>query len=264
MTWSRFDDLYDEHEKIADAWESDRATIGMHVMATTACNRWLSDGVIRPRWLAQKLPQPRERARVLAALVQAGLFDLLPAGEQRVLFDTPVRGQEQPNEIVVGPFDEDRYIVHDFLDRHHSSVQVETKRAQDAARKRNGRQQDTEPSPNGIHAESDGTTSGRRAESSHSRAGAPAAGAPASRPVPTQSRPVPPNPPRGGRQRERDLFKEQMHAWATEHFPAAPASKVEALADQMRQIGRVPTVENMRAYAEQHPVWNLDPNELAA
>ena len=29
MTWSRYDDLFDEHEKVEDAWERDRATIGL-------------------------------------------------------------------------------------------------------------------------------------------------------------------------------------------------------------------------------------------
>ena len=148
MTWSRFDDLYDEHEKVEEAWEAEPATIGLHVMATTASNRWLSDGVIRPRWLKVKLPNSKLRDRTLGALVNAGLFDVLPAGQVLRAEDT------NGNLIEHGPFPEDRYVVHDFLDRHPSSVMVKERRRADSERKARGRQSDSRRSPRGIQKES--------------------------------------------------------------------------------------------------------------
>lgn len=171
MTWSRFDDGYDEHEKVQEAWHSVPAAVGLHVMATTACNRWLSDGVIRPRWLAATLPDRRTRARVLAALLEVELFDVLPANETVTVYDS------DDNEIVLGPYPEERYLVHDFLDRHDSSVMVKNRRRADAdrkARSRSGKtgnvRPDSERTPSGIQAESERSPSASRAGA---RAGAP-------------------------------------------------------------------------------------------
>lgn len=171
MTWSRFDDRYDEHEKIDSAWHAFPPNpVGLHVMATTACNRWLSDGVVRPLWLAGKLPQAKARNAILAAMLELELFDLLPAGQQ-------LRVRDGGNhEIVLGPFPEDRYIVHDFLDRHDSSVQVKERRRKDAERKRTGGQKDSAGTPRGIRADAAGTPR------------APRAGAPAH----ASAQPVPP------------------------------------------------------------------------
>jgi hypothetical protein len=173
MTWSRFDDRYDEHEKIDSAWHAFPPNpVGLHVMATTACNRWLSDGVIRPLWLTSKLPNAKQRKAVLGAMLDLELFDFLPAGQQI----TTVDGAN--NRIALGPFQEDRYLVHDFLDRHDSSVQVKERRRKDAERKRAGGKKDSGGIPDGFHADSDWTPV------------APRAGAPAS----AHLRPVPPLP----------------------------------------------------------------------
>ena len=171
MTWSRFDDGYDEHEKVQEAWHSVPAAVGLHVMATTACNRWLSDGVIRPRWLAATLPDRRARKRVLDVLLEVELFDVLPANETVVVYDS------DDNEIVLGPYPEERYLVHDFLDRHDSSVMVKNRRRADAERKARSRssktgnvRSDSERTPAGIQAESARSPSASRAGA---RAGAP-------------------------------------------------------------------------------------------
>lgn len=164
MTWSRFDDGYDEHEKIDEAWHAFPPNpVGLHVMATTACNRWLSDGVIRPRWIAEKLPKRRDRDQILSEMVAVELLDMLPAGEIRTLIDTA----NPPNEITVGPFPEDRYLVHDFLDRHDSSVQVKDKRRRDADRKARNRHSSA-GSPQDVRADSTRTPSGIQSESAGS------------------------------------------------------------------------------------------------
>lgn len=150
MPWSRFDDGYDEHERVENAWFAFPPNpVGLHVMATTACNRWQSDGVIRPRWLTTRLPDRKDRERILAYVVANALFDFLAAGATRELVDS------DGNRIVVGPYEEDRYLVHDFLDRHESSVQTRARRALDSERKRKGRRPESAGSPGGIRADSD-------------------------------------------------------------------------------------------------------------
>ena len=205
MTWSKFDDLYDEHEKVEDAWEQERATIGLHVQATTYCNRLLTDGAIHPRWLRRKLPDRRERERVLGVMVDVGLFDLLPAGD--ILTFSPKEG----DPVQVGPFAEDRYIVHDFLDRHDSKATVEARREADAGRKRKGR---VKPTPDGVQpdsaADSERTDAGVRGASDD-----PPARVIPTRPDPTESSKPPQPPASGGRKRAVESFERTAAAWAT-------------------------------------------------
>lgn len=271
MTWSKFDDGYDEHEKIEEAWDRDRATVGLHAMATTACNRWLSDGVIRPKWLRLKLPSKRERERVLRAMLDVELFDLLRAGDTLVVTDS------DDNEITLGPFDDDRYVVHDFLDRHDSSVQVKAKRKRDAERKAKTRREtgnvrsDSKRIPSGFQADSAGS-------SLASRAGA--GGGPPAPPDPTRPDQEPPYPPEGGQaadldaarerlrlaapprpvsKRQRDLvyWYEQLEAWAAEHFPGASLSGVERLVGEIRGRGGDPTPDAIREFVSTRPAWAL-------
>ncbi len=115
MTWSRFDDAYDEHEKVQDCWHAFPPNpVGLHVMATTACNRWLSDGVIRPRWITEKLPKPSDQRKLLGHIVEVADRDTLFSAPRhpytRMLLDaipdihmsgrarTPVQG-EVPNPL---------------------------------------------------------------------------------------------------------------------------------------------------------------------
>jgi hypothetical protein len=129
VTWSKFDDGYDQNEKIEDAWYENPATIGLHVMATTHCARHGSNGVIRPRWLADKIPSVKERARVVETLVRHGLFELLPAGAITMLADRDGELTE------VGPFPDERYVVHDFLKYNDSVAKRERLRDWDRRRK---------------------------------------------------------------------------------------------------------------------------------
>lgn len=236
MTWSRFDDLYDEHEKVEEAWFAFPPNpVGLHAMATTACNRWLSNGVIRPRWIEEKLPKKRDQERILSAMVTIELLDFLPAGETRTLIDS------DENEIVVGPFDRPRYIVHDFLDRHDSSVQVKERREKDAARKRTGRRPESNGTPNGVRADSKRTPAGSRAR--------PRVGAPP-RPDPTLPYPLPPLPPEGGRKTDHAKFEKALNAFTAEHFPGVPPSFVASAAAGLRTRGKEPTVEALRGHVE--------------
>lgn len=209
MSWSRFDDGYDEHEKIQAAWFAFPPNpVGLHVLATTACNRWGSDGVIRERWLEFMLPHKRRRADVLAECVTVGLFERLPAGKSRVLMDG------DGNEIAVGPFREDRYVVHDFLDRHESSVQRRARLDADAERKRKARSGGT---PKTVPADSGGT---------------------------------PPRPPANGRQRDQRQFEDRCEQYGQQHF--ADLSDPRAAVRQAVTFGKAQTHDEIVAFVDEH------------
>jgi hypothetical protein len=152
---------------------------------------------VSPVQLERKIPKDKERAAVLATMLEVGLFDLIPAGEQRVAADS------DDVWVELGPFPEDRYAVHDFLERHDSRRQVLDRRRKDSARKTRGVRRDSERIPRGFQAESAGIPDDSLA------------GAPATRPDPTRPDPVPPcSPPRGGRQKDRVKWEESALRWA--------------------------------------------------
>jgi hypothetical protein len=74
---------------------------------------------------------------------------------------------------------------------------------------------------------------------------------------------TPPSPPEGGRQRDSELFFREMQAWAAGHFPSVPWTKVQALANTLRENGVEPTADAMRSYASTRPAWSLDGGEAA-
>jgi hypothetical protein len=247
MTWARFDDVFDELEPVEMAWDDDRATIGLHLLATTACNRWLSDGVIRPKWLLQKLPNARERNRVLELMLKYELFFLLPAGATRTVVDA------DGDEVVIGPFDDERYVVREFLRWHPSAEKVKAKRTADAARKRRARgsrngdvRVDVQPDSERTH---NGRPLGLRAESERSPR-PPRAPARASRPDP--SRPLtPPQPPEGGRSRDRSVYREELRTYAAALLPGEPLERAVPAVDQAIRITKATTNEPVVAHLRQ-------------
>lgn len=291
MTWSRFDDGYDEHPKIEAGWFAHPPNpVGLHAMATTCCNRRLTDGVVPPRWLDAMLngPWSERREAVLETMVRVELFDLLAAGETLAVTDS------SGNELRLGPFMEDRYVVHDFLDRHDSSVQVKARRAADAARKRRRTidfQPDSSRIPGGLRAESTATPDGLPSDSGRLARARERGRAPASRPDPTRpiQTPQPPRPAavgepdtmtagrrgngsmRAGGRNPRALGTNPRAAavgavleLAAREFPAAHPHKVLALAEHLRGRQVEPTPDAMRDYAAAHPAWTLDGGGEAA
>jgi hypothetical protein len=132
-------------------------------MSVTYSSRHETDGLVDLEWLEEKLPTPKEREAVVAALVECGLYE---------------------------PVDGEHFRVHDYTEFNPSRTELESKRKRDAARKRTptGLRTESNGSPNGIHADSreDSTRTPRGA----SRAGLQAT--PAARPGP--SRPDPEHP----------------------------------------------------------------------
>lgn len=135
MPWGKLDDRYDDNPKVRRAWHAHPRAVGLHSMAITHCARNETDGRLDDLWLAEKLPVKRERQQVLAALLDAGLFER----------------------------DGDDFIVHDYLDYNPSRAQLEAKRAKEADRKARGRAnrgQVSAKSPRGHDADSAWTPRG--------------------------------------------------------------------------------------------------------
>lgn len=129
MTWAKFDDRYHDNRKVKRAWKAHPRAVGLHAMAVTYCAMHETDGMVDVEWLEEKLPAARERASVLAVLVEVGLFE---------------------------PGEEGSYLVHDYLTYNPERADLEEKRRRDSERKRTTRprgfQADSARSPNGVHA----------------------------------------------------------------------------------------------------------------
>lgn len=156
MTWAKFDDGYDDHPKVMAVTQTNPLAAALHPQAITASARRESDGLVDQFWLQAKIPSARKRQHALQTLVELGLFDVLPAGEQRQACD------QKGWEVVLGPFEHDRYIVHDFLDFNDSSAYLADRRRRDAERKRG----ESNGTPRGSHPDSNGSPSASRARGS--------------------------------------------------------------------------------------------------
>lgn len=141
MTWSKFDDRYDDNRKVKKAWRLEPATVGIHAMAITYSSRHETDGWVDLDWLIEKMPNPKVRERTIKTLIDEGLLET-PDGE--------------------------RFQVHDYLKYNPSSQDLADKRAKDAERKRLAalkRQEEAEAKTAGFQPESSGTPNGFHAES---------------------------------------------------------------------------------------------------
>lgn len=193
MSWAKFDDRFHEHRKVKRVWRADPSAVGLHVMAVTYCCGHETDGLVDAEFVEEKMPRKADRERAVAALVEAGVWSVVPDGWQ----------------------------VHDYLDYNPSRADLEAKRAADAERKAKGRKtaavrRESERRPVGLFADTSRTPRG--------------VGAASSGPDPTRPDPVPPSPPRGelpplptrpGGKRARGLaaFEEQLQTYAELAFP---------------------------------------------
>lgn len=107
MPWGRIDDGFYDHPKL-DALGRDRlSAVGLHWLAVSWSNRWLTDGAITRERVAKLGGTPR----LADALVSAGLWDR----------------------------DGDDYRIHDFLDFNESKADVEAAREVEREKKRRQR-----------------------------------------------------------------------------------------------------------------------------
>jgi hypothetical protein len=181
VTWSRLDDLYDDHPKVLAAMHMNPLAVALHVTAITASSRRESDGLVDPFWLLARVPDRKRRVEVLRVLVELALFEVLAPDRAYVFTDTA------GFSVTLGPFPDERYVVHGYLDFNPSSAQLQDRRRRDSERKAGGRRKESAESPNGVHADTDRNPSGP------SRGSARALPQPI--PVPSQSQEPPLAPP---------------------------------------------------------------------
>lgn len=213
MSWAKFDDLYDDGKKIKRAWRANRATIGLHAMAVTYSSRHETDGLLDIEWITDKLPAKGEREKVLAVLVDCGLFEVV---------------------------DDAHYRVHDFLDYNPSRAQQDEKRRREAERKARGRAAQAARHDGDVRADTSRTPTGRDAESG---------GPDPTRPEPTT--PLAPRSggdghrlalvgddapmkPAGNRRTDQAKYRAAMSAWATTHFPDVHPDGVASVITEIR------------------------------
>lgn len=115
MSWAKLDDRYDDNRKVKRAWRLHPRAVALHVMAITYCARHGTDGVVDDDWVMERLPAKAERHRVLAVLVDCGLFEGGDGGGG--------------------------YRVHDFLDYNPSQARAESTYAAKSAAGRKGAQE---------------------------------------------------------------------------------------------------------------------------
>lgn len=238
MTWARLDDLYDDHPKLLAAVHVSPLAAAVHAHAITATARRETNGLVDPFWLLARVPDEKERTQTLSVLRELGLFDVLPAGESRELADA------QGYHVTLGPWTEDRYLVHDYLDYNPSSVQLAERRQRDLDRKRvpNGTRADSEGIPPGIPVDSNGIPT-------RARSRGPARPVPKGTNPPTRGRATRPRKPS---QRELDAQREQQHRQQQlcEQFPEVPPAVVLNAARRLSETGEPATVDAIRAELE--------------
>ena len=178
MSWAKLDDGHDDGKKARRACREGiygLAALGLHALAISQSARRETNGAVDTDWLDEKLRKltARERTRLERMAVDLGLFDVLLAGEVRDL------NTKRGPDVAVGPFDDDCYLVHDYLDYNDSAEYLEARRRADAERKANrihkpasdGIQAESVGSPNGFHAESNGNPSDPSRASARPRVG---------------------------------------------------------------------------------------------
>ena len=158
MPWGRIDDSLYDHPKLDKLGRRRMPALGLHLVALSWCNRWLTDGCL-PSDRATKLGG---RIRDADALVEAGLWERTTDG----------------------------YRIHDFLTYNDSREDVLARRAADAERKRKGRESGSKNAGRGGDGRYDSAMeSGRSPDGVRSES---ATASTATRPGP--SRPVPARP----------------------------------------------------------------------
>ncbi len=116
MTWIKVCDGFDSDRRIEDV-SLDAA--GLFIRSASYSARYLLDGRIDAKWVRRRMPNARRRERLVAQLVEAGLWRALEDGGYEVI--PLLHGDTDP------------------LVNHFTKTEVEEKRRQEAERKREQR-----------------------------------------------------------------------------------------------------------------------------
>lgn len=249
MSYLLIDDRLEGNPKIMRAWMSDAPhAVGLYVLAMAWCAQHETDGVLDPLWVEQKLRLAGDRkGAAVSALVAAGLLDVLPAGEAVEVTD------RHGHTTCLGPHDEDRHIVHNFLARNDSRAYREDKRRRDRDRHRSngsrgGRPTDSTQTPHDLPEDSARNPDGLRAEDERTPNPAGHVSKP---PDPTHIQ-LPPLPPQGGRSRDFEAYRAQVRRYARYLLPAAPDADEahHAVRAALGGLGRQATDEKVLAHIQ--------------
>lgn len=110
MPWARLDDTLHGHPKARRAWRC-RPALGLYLLSLSYTSAYATEGRVPEDFVEDQLPDPGERSTVVAALVDAGLWEVKSPG----------------------------WLIHDFLDYNPSNSDVAARRKADRERKREER-----------------------------------------------------------------------------------------------------------------------------
>lgn len=133
MPWGRLDDGFHRHPKRRRVR---LAVDGLLARAISVAADDGSDGYIHGSWVADQFRGADRRLRrsVVDQAVREGLLEPLPAGEQRTVAAAAGAIRTEPCAVTVGPFPEDGYLIHDYLDCNPSHAELVKKRLSDVRR----------------------------------------------------------------------------------------------------------------------------------
>jgi hypothetical protein len=80
MSWVKLDDQLHAHPKVARAWQSCPAALGLHLMAMSHSGCYGTNGQVDAAFVTGKIPGAALRKKAVAALVDSGLWDVTRDG----------------------------------------------------------------------------------------------------------------------------------------------------------------------------------------
>jgi hypothetical protein len=152
MAWARLDDGFWRHPKrrrlrLASDGLLARA-MSYAAERSNAAGDTPLDGFIEDAWVAEQFRRRDRRLRreIVGEMVRERILEPVSGGEIHELEGPPSPTiRSDPVNLIVGPFPEPGYLIHDFLHYHRTTEEVAEDRDQEAKRKRHtrlkGRQQ---------------------------------------------------------------------------------------------------------------------------
>lgn len=211
MSWVKLDDSFYDNPKVMQAQLVEPASTGLYCMALSYCGRHGTGGAIPSWWPQGKLPARALRARAIAALVDAGLWEEA----------------------------EDGWAIHDYA-VYNYSAEEQAERSKTLAEKRAeaGRRGGLASAQRRAKVKQTGKQTGSKLLEAKAT------------PEPEPEPIVPPCPPVGGRARDRGRYEKEVEAFAAEAFPGYhPRLREQITASAISQLG--PDLDAVTRYVHQ-------------
>lgn len=75
MAWSKIDDQMHSHPKVKRAWDANKTSLGLHLLALSYAGAYLTDGHVPETFVKTQLPIAASRRRAVKTLVDSGLWE---------------------------------------------------------------------------------------------------------------------------------------------------------------------------------------------